>query len=157
MNKLFLLLLALCCVAGFSSTFAGSPPDNGNNTISYQSPDDELTFNIERGKGVVTFEIVMRDLPSYHHIIIEKSMDSPDNFGQCKYITCAEHKSDNGKITETDKYPYAANKGVYYRVKTVAKDGTERCYAAVLLPPLEDIASSAAATSLTKTNTNTNK
>jgi hypothetical protein len=153
------LLIVLAFAASFVclSVFAGTPAENSTaNTFNYKSPDDEVAVNIERGSGIVKFKLSMQNLGNYDHIIIERSVDNPGNFGQCKYITCADKKSTGGNMTTTDNYPYSADRGVYYRIKTVNKDGIERCYAAILLPPLEDTNNSFQAQT-TNANTTANK
>lgn len=90
-------------------------------------------MNVARGTGEVKLNILIKDLSQYDHILIERSAENPNYFGKCKYISCADLKADNGRLVQSDKYPYSATKDVYYRIKTVTKDGVERAYPAVLL------------------------
>jgi hypothetical protein len=100
---------------------------------SFKSVDEEVGLEVHRGNGDVKLDLQVKDITQFHHIVIERSAESPNYFGKCKYITCALVKTDNGKLTEADRYPYSATKDVYYRVKTVTNDGIERAYPAVLL------------------------
>lgn len=125
MKPVFVTLLVF---VGFNALlFAGNP------TNSNESADDEVALTVERNKGEVVLELSVRDITQYDHIIIERSADNPNYFGKCRYITCAEEKTTDGKIVTVDKYPYPSIKDVYYRIKTVTKDGIARAYPAVLL------------------------
>ena len=160
MNKLIQTLIAFSLITALSVVFAGTPAENtaSTNNFNYTSPDDELAFNIQREKISVTMNITMHNMTNYNHIIIEKSIDNPDNFGQCKYITCADQKNADGQISATDRYPYPAKKGVYYRVKTFDKNDVERCYPSILLPAIETTTNNITiANNQTKNSINTNK
>lgn len=102
-----------------------------NNT--FESVDDEVGLSVQRGTGEVKLLLQLKDVNQYDHIIVERSAESPNYFGKCKYISFPLPNVTDGKISEADKYPYAASKNVYYRIKTVTKDGVERAYPAVLL------------------------
>ena len=119
-----------------SSAFAGTPSENAaNNNNGYKSPDEEVIFKLERSAGEVKLHVSIKDVALLDHVVIEKSLESLDYFGDCKYISCIAPKL-SGIFNETDKYPYSATKDVYYRVKTVTKDGIERAYAPILLPAI---------------------
>lgn len=129
MKKLSMLLvsflylnLSLLFANGFSET-----------SSSFNSTDEEVSMSVSRSSGEVKLSILVKDLSQYDHILIERSADNPNYFGKCKYISCADAKTENGKIVQSDKYPYSATKDVFYRIKTVTKDGIERAYPAVLL------------------------
>ena len=107
---------------------------------SFKSVDEAVALEVHRGSGDVKLLIDVKDVKQYDHIIIERSAENPNYFGKCKYIDVADLKLVNGKISEADKYPYAATKNVYYRIKTVTNDGVERAYPAVLLEALKDSA-----------------
>jgi hypothetical protein len=100
---------------------------------TFTSVDEEVGLEVHRGSGEVKLALLVKDISLYHHIIIERSAESPNYFGKCKYISCESAKPVDGKLMEADRYPYAATKDVYYRIKTVTKDGVERAYPAVLL------------------------
>lgn len=138
--KKLIQVFAVLALAGLNGAFAGTPAENtAVNSFSYSSPDNEVSFNIERGKGEVKINIMLMHLSNYDHIIIEKSNETMDNFGKCKYISCSELKQTGNVATcaLTDNYPYTCTKDVYYRIKTVSKDGIARAYAPLLLPPLK--------------------
>ena len=100
---------------------------------TFESVDNEVAMEVERGKGEVFMHLLVKDMNDYDHIIIERSAESPEYFGKCKYISCNDTKAADGALLEVDKYPYTASKDVYYRIKTVTKDGIERIYPSVLL------------------------
>ena len=132
MSKKLFLSLAASLVIGFSTVFAtGYNP--AENTYTFKSADEEVALDVQRGTGEVKLHILVKDMGQYDHIIIERSAETPNYFGKCRYILCADAKSENGYMLQIDRYPYSANKDVYYRIKTVTKDGIERAYPAVLL------------------------
>ena len=100
---------------------------------TYKSVDEEVALEVHRGSGDVKLAIQIKDITQFHHIVVERSAESPNYFGKCKYISCAGIKITGGKISEADRYPYSATKDVYYRIKTVTNDGIERAYPAILL------------------------
>lgn len=108
-------------------------PGGDTNTLRYKSTDEEVSFDVERGKGEVVMHLLVKDLTQYDHIVIERSAETPNYFGKCKYISCTEKITTDGYIKEADRFPFSPSKDVYYRVKTVTKDGVERAYPAVLL------------------------
>ena len=118
-------------MVGFAPVFANGPAENNN--YSFNSVDDEVAMGVERGTGEVKLKLFVKDVAQYDHILIERSAETPNYFGRCKYISCSDVKSTDGNILQFDKYPYSATKDVYYRIKTVTKDGVERAYPAVLL------------------------
>jgi len=121
-------LLAICSFL-LMSFKPGTPPAE----YTFRSVDNEVAMEVERGRGEVFMHLLVKDMDQYDHIIIERSAESPDYFGKCKYISCNDTKAANGALLEVDKYPFTASKDVYYRIKTVTKDGIERIYPSVLL------------------------
>jgi hypothetical protein len=70
-------------------------------------------------------------------VIIERSGSTMQNFTACKTIDMASQKIVDGDyIKNSDRFPLPANIDVYYRVKTVAKDGVTKTYAPVQLTAL---------------------
>ena len=124
-----LLLLFIAFLAGPSAVLAGNPNGPSTNT----SADEEVGLLVERNKTEVVLNLSVKDITQYDHIIVERSADNPNYFGQCKYITCADEKATDGKIVKVDRFPFPATKDVFYRLKTVTKDGIVRAYPAVLL------------------------
>jgi hypothetical protein len=100
---------------------------------TFKSVDEEVGLEVHRGNGDVKLTVQVKDIKQYHHIVVERSAESPNYFGKCKYISCATASLADGKLMESDRYPYAATKDVYYRIKTVTNDGIERAYPPVLL------------------------
>ncbi len=128
--KKICLSLIVGLLIGFPDAFAGG---NEESTYTFKSVDEEVAMDVQRGTGEVKLHILIKDISQYDHIVIERSAESPSYFGKCKYISCSDAKTNNGYMLQVDKYPYSAAKDVYYRIKTVTKDGIERAYPAVLL------------------------
>ena len=130
MKKLTLSVVVAFTI-GLLPALANGPAEKSEYT--FKSTDNEVAMEVQRINGDVKLQMYVRDMSKYDHIIIEKSAETPNYFGKCKYISCADAVVKNGKMTEVDKYPYSALKDVYYRIKTVTKDGVERAYPPVLL------------------------
>jgi hypothetical protein len=126
MKRIFATLL--CLTGLFAAVIAGNP-----NNYSFKSTDEEVALELQRGKGEVLIHLLVKDISQYDHILIERSADSPNYFAQCKYISCADEKTDNGYLLKVDKFPMPGSKDVFYRIKTVTKDGIARAYPAVQL------------------------
>lgn len=109
-----------------SFSFAHSPFITTNNT--YRSPDDKVAMDVQRSKGDVQLHIQLTEAAQYDQLIIERSTDALNYFASCKQLSAPQIKSDNVQV---DKY--ATSKDVYYRVKTISKDGVTRAYPAILL------------------------
>ena len=125
-----LLSFVAALLISFTGIRAKVPAETGT---SFKSPDEEVALDIQRGTGEVKLHIIVRDISQFDHVVVERSAESPNYFGNCKYISGANAKSKTVDIIETDRYPYAAAKDVYYRIKTVTKDGIERAYPALML------------------------
>ncbi len=122
--KNIITTIATLLTAGFS--FANAPFITTSST--YQSPDDRVAIDIQRGKGDVQLHIQLVEAGQYDQLIIERSTDALNYFASCKQLSASQIKHDNVQV---DKY--ASSKDVYYRVKTVTKDGVTRAYPAILL------------------------
>ena len=129
MKKIFFTLTVISAVSVFA-VFANGEVQKSS---SFKSSDEEVSIDVQRITGEVKLHLMIKNMSKYDHILIERSAETPDYFGKCKYISCADAKTEKGDFIQVDKYPYSANKDVYYRIKTVTKDGIERAYPAVLL------------------------
>ena len=132
MKKLIQLLIVSSSL-GFSSAFAGpTAEDKVKNNFSYNSPDDEVKFYVERNNGQITLQVIMPNIKGYDHVVFEKSSTQLDNYAEFKTVSCSDHiKYDGGAILQADK---ASKSDVYYRVKTVTSDGIARMYAPIQVP-----------------------
>ena len=108
--------------------------NSANANYSFKSGDDEIALEVERSKTEILLHLLVKDLSQYDYVAIERSPETPDNFAKCKYISGSDTLSRGSYMLEVDRYPYAACKNVYYRIKTVTRDGIERAYPAVFLP-----------------------
>src|SRR5258708_3268052 len=126
MKKGLFLITALLIVTSYVGVNAQDESPKG----IYNSVDDEVSLEVQRGTGEVKLLLQIKDINQYHHIMVERSAETPNYFGKCKYISPENLKLIDGKISEADRYPYSATKNVYYRVKTVTNDGIERAYPA---------------------------
>jgi hypothetical protein len=132
MKKLIQLLI-VSSAFGFSSAFAGTTADDKvKNNFSYNSPDDEVKFFVERSKGQLNLQVIMPNIKGYDHVIFEKSDALLGTYTEFKSVKCDDHiKYDGGAILQSDK---AIKGDVYYRIKTVTTDGVARIYAPVQVP-----------------------
>ncbi|MCX6198847.1 MAG: hypothetical protein NTY88_06450 [Bacteroidetes bacterium] len=122
--KNIITTVATLLTAGFS--FAHTPFVTTNST--YRSPDDKVAMDIQRSKGDVQLHIQLNEAAQYDQLIIERSTDALNYFASCKQLSASQIKGDNIQV---DKY--ATAKDIYYRVKTISKDGVTRAYPAILL------------------------
>lgn len=133
--KRFLYAMLVLVVMGSKPVMAGDPASPAPYT--FKTTEEDVVLEVERGKGEVVLHLLVKDLSQYDHILVERSAENQNYFGQCKYISCAEEKTVNDQLTKQDKYPFSAAKDVYYRIKTVTKDGVSRVYPAVLLAAVQ--------------------
>ncbi len=131
--KKIITILALVAFAVTPRIYAQSTAQSSI-PVFEKSADEEVALNVRRGTGEVKLYLQIKDISQFDHIIVERSAESPSYFGKCRYISCTDVVIKDGYILETDRYPFSAAKDVYYRIKTVTKDGIERAYPAVLLP-----------------------
>ncbi|HWB62785.1 MAG TPA: hypothetical protein VG603_04680 [Chitinophagales bacterium] len=129
MKKLFQIVIIIVFTVP-SAVFAGAP---ANNNLSYSTPDNELSFSVNQNSGKVTLQVVMKNMGQYDKVVFEKSVGQPDNFVACQTVLCGEQlKYGRHSIYGSDKS--VTGQDVYYRVKTVSKEGIERMYAPIMLP-----------------------
>lgn len=129
MKKLFFSIVSI----GWICISAGIAAPRVENSASFTSPDEEVALEIKRVGAEVKLHVFVKDISQYDHVLIERSAESPNYFGRCKYFSATNTQSKLIDVIETDKYPYAASKDVYYRIKTITKDGIERAYPSLLL------------------------
>jgi hypothetical protein len=122
--KNMITTIATLLTAGFS--FAHAPFITTNST--YKSPDDRVAMDIQRGKGDVQLRVQLSEAGQYDQLIIERSTDALNYFASCKQLSASQIKGDNVQVDN-----YATSKDVYYRIKTISKDGVVRAYPAILL------------------------
>ena len=132
-KKVFFTLFVISAVSVLVVFANGEVQKNS----SFKSSDEEVAIEVQRIAGEVKLHLVVKNMNQYDHILIERSAETPDYFGKCKYISSADIKTENIDVVQIDRYPYAANKDVYYRIKTVTKNGIERAYPAVLLASVQ--------------------
>lgn len=128
-KRAFFTLIVISAVSVFA-VFANGEIQKSS---SFKSSDEEVALDVQRVTGEVKLHLIVKNISQYDHIVIERSAETPDYFGKCKYISSADIKTESIDVVQVDRYPYAANKDVYYRIKTVTKNGIERAYPAVLL------------------------
>lgn len=127
------MILALA-VAAFANG-PGTPP-----AYTFNNP-GEVAIELERGKTEITMHILLKDADQYEKVIIERSADVLNNYGQCKYMVIKNEKEDGDDyFKRTDRYPLPTHLDSYYRIVTVSKDGVKKTYPAVLLPGIKTTA-----------------
>ena len=100
------------------------------------SSDNEFAMQLFREIDGIDISLLFTKASQFEYISIEKSADALNGFSQCKYIKFNESANDSVLIIKRDVYPLAASEDVYYRVKTVTKEGVSRAYPPVRLPAL---------------------
>lgn len=114
------------------------PSFSQNNDYFLKSSDNEVAIEVSRGAEGIEIALLFTKASQFEYVTIEKSADSQNNFSQCKYIKFNESANDSVVIVKRDVYPLNASDDVYYRVKTITKEGVSRVYPAVRLPGLHD-------------------
>jgi hypothetical protein len=104
---------------------------------SVKSIDGEFNMDLSRNGYMVSVSITLTHATQFAYVSLERSPLENANFTQCKYIGLREVVSDSVQIKELDKYPLAATQDVFYRVKTITKEGISRTYPPVRLPALK--------------------
>ncbi len=114
----------------FSSAFSQS------SDYQLKSSDTEFAMQLFRESDGIDISLLFTKASQFEYVSIEKSAAAQNGFSQCKYIKFNESANDSVLIIKRDLYPLAASEDVYYRVKTVTKEGVTRTYPPVRLPAL---------------------
>ncbi len=99
-----------------------------------QSSDGAFVLEVYRSGNSVKVMVQMSEPAEYSYVTIERSLDDLNSFSQCKYFVPAQEKTLHGAIVKDDVYAISSSKDMYYRIKTVSKDGVSRTYPPVRLP-----------------------
>lgn len=99
-----------------------------------KSTDEELTMELSRKDYVVKVALTFAHAKQLDYAVIERSTEPNAGFRQCKHINLSDQTRDSVCIAANDNYPLAATQNVYYRIKTVTKEGVSRTYPAIRLP-----------------------
>ncbi len=134
MNKNLFLKISIVFLLVASAHFSFSQ----NNDYFLKSSDNEVAIEVSRGAEGIEIALLFTRASQFEFVTIEKSADAQNNFSQCKYIKFNESANDSVVIVKRDVYPLNASEDVYYRVKTITKEGVSRVYPAVRLPGLHD-------------------
>jgi len=121
-----LVIFALCPVVIFSQ----------DNDYSLKSSDGELGMTVSRSEEGIEIALMFSHATQFEYVVIERSSDAMNNFSQIKYIKFNESANDEVVIVKRDTYPLSTSDDVYYRVKTITKEGVSRVYPSVRLPGL---------------------
>lgn len=103
---------------------------------SFKSADEQVAMEVSRNAGNIDITLMFSKASDFEYVMIERSADSKNGFSQCKYIKFNESANDSVVIVKRDNYPLGAAADVFYRIKTVTKEGITRTYPAVRLPAL---------------------
>ncbi|MBS1625261.1 MAG: hypothetical protein JSS76_13850 [Bacteroidetes bacterium] len=113
-----------------TNIYASTPPSEKH---EFKSTEREVNFEIERKAGEVTLYIQSAFLNTYDQIIIERMGEVKAGYSACKTLDVAKMKIDGDYIVAADRYPLPAQTAVSYRVRTIAKDGTNKTFPPVAL------------------------
>jgi hypothetical protein len=113
--------------------YASTPPSDKH---EFKNKDREINFDIERKSGEISLYFQSEVFNQYDQILVERCGSDNGNYSVCKTIDLAQVKVPEGYYKTNDKYPLNAQKDCYYRLKTVAKDGSMKTFPPVLLTAL---------------------
>jgi len=102
----------------------------------FKTSDREINFDIERGQGEVILHFKSSVFNTFDEIIVERSGGDNGNFSTCKTIELSQVKTEGDYYRTADKYPFPAKVESYYRIRTIAKDGSQKTFPPVLLEAL---------------------
>lgn len=126
------ILVVICSFVIFIST-------NAQTTDFFlKSPDGELAIELSREQQSVNIALFISNAQQFESVSIERSLDSQNNFGQCKFIQFNQSAQPNVVIVKKDAFPLTYVDEVYYRVKTISTDGVTRIYPSVRLPGIRE-------------------
>ncbi len=131
-NTFFFFQILIVALFTFSSSIVFSQSSD----YFLKSTDQELAIEVSRSNNGIEIAIFLTKASQFEYVLIEKSADPQNGFSQCKYIKFNESANDSVVIVKRDVYPLTASEDVYYRVKTITKDGASRVYPSVRLPGL---------------------
>ncbi len=102
----------------------------------FKNTDREINFDIERKPGEIALYFQSTLFSQYEEILVERCGADNGNYSVCKTIEVSQVKIIDNYYKTSDKYPLNAQKDCYYRIKTVAKDGSMKTFPPVLLTAL---------------------
>lgn len=105
----------------------------------FKSADGELAMELSREGQSVNIALFLTNASQFEEVMIERSLDAFNNFGQCKYIKFNGSAQPNVVIVKRDDFPLTSVDEAYYRIKTVSTEGVTRIYPSVRLPGLREI------------------
>ena len=130
----YLVRYFICSMLLFVSPFLFSQSSD----YFFHSSDNEVAMELSRSELGINIALLFFKASQFEYVLIEKSADAQNSFSQCKYIKFNESANDSVVIVKRDVYPLTSNEDVYYRVKTVTKEGVTRIYPPVRLPGLKE-------------------
>lgn len=128
-----LLLLFFCCALSVNSLFSQA------NDYFMKSADGEVALEVARGEQSVDMALYFSKASGYDCVMVERSADQQFNFSQCKYVKFNNSANDRVVIVQKDTYPMPFANDVFYRLKTISRDGVTRIYPSVRLPGLQNL------------------
>lgn len=103
-----------------------------------KSADNEVALEVSRGDTGIHIALLFTKASQFEFVVIERSSNAMTNFSQIKYIKFNDSANDSVVIVKRDTYPLMAAEDVYYRVKTITKEGVTRTYPPARLPAISD-------------------
>ncbi len=130
-KNIYIITFIASAFAILSTNIYASTPASEKH--EFKSTEREVNFEIERKSGEVTLYIQSAFLNTYDEIIIERMGEVKSGYSACKTLNLASMKIDGDYIVSADKYPLPAQTAVSYRIRTIAKDGTNKTFPPVSL------------------------
>lgn len=98
------------------------------------SSDNQIAMEIARAQYGINITVILNNARELDYVSVEKSAEPIVGYRQCKYIELNKTTEDSVVIVQHDVYPLVYSEDVFYRVKTVSKEGIARTYPSVRLP-----------------------
>ena len=119
------------CSGLSTKMYASTPPSEKH---EFKNSDREINFELERKSGEIALYIQSAFFSTYDQIIIERMGETTGGgYAACKTIDIAKMKVTGDYYVSADRFPLPAQTVSYYRVKTIAKDGTTKTFPPVQL------------------------
>lgn len=101
---------------------------------TWASNDKELTMEVSRADYGINITLLFYHASQFEFITIEKSTDPQGGFSRFKYIDLSQSVNDNILLQQRDMFPVVYRTDMFYRIKTVNKEGIINTYLPVRCP-----------------------
>jgi hypothetical protein len=117
---------------------ASNPNPAPSDKHEFKNTDREINFDIERKQGEIALYFQSATFNQFDEILVERCGSDNGSYSVCKTIEVSQVKIVDNYYKTSDKYPLNSHRDCYYRIKTVAKDGSMKTFPPVLLAALTE-------------------